>query len=54
MDDPVLDHVLEQLSERDLARAQAASERAGDRDLAAKIEQRLERRRSSPADDRPV
>ena len=51
MDDPVLDHVLEQLSERDLSRARASSERAGDRDLVEKIEQRLRDRRLAPTDE---
>lgn len=49
MDDPVLDQVLEQLSERDLSRARASSERAGDRDLVEKIEQRLRDRQQAPS-----
>jgi len=53
MDDPVLDLVLEQLSERDLSRARASSERAGDRDLVEKIEQRLRNRRPAPTDEAP-
>lgn len=55
MNDPVLDHVLGQLSEHELNRARASSERAGDQDLVAAIEQRLEGRRSrrSDADSAP-
>ena len=52
MDDPVLDLVLEQLSERDLSRARASSERAGDHDLVAKIEQRLRDCRLAPRSPR--
>jgi hypothetical protein len=55
MDDPVLNQVLEQMSEQDLNRARASSERAGDRDLVALIEQRLQACRSQPtADPRPA
>lgn len=42
MNDPVLHHVLEQMSVHDLTRARASSERAGDRDLVVLIEQRLQ------------
>jgi hypothetical protein len=49
MDDPVLDQVLGQLSKHDLNRARASSERAGDQDLVAKIDQRLQDRDSHPA-----
>ena len=41
MDDPVLNHVLGQLSERGLRRARESSAKAGDQDLVAKIENRL-------------
>jgi hypothetical protein len=41
MNDPVLHHVLGQMSDHDLTRARASSERAGDQDLVALIEQRL-------------
>ena len=53
MDDPVLDQVLEQLSERDLSRARASSERAGDHDLVAKIDQRLRDCRPARAGEYP-
>jgi len=49
MEDPVLNHVLAQLSERDLNRAHASCERAGDRELAGKIEERLRDRRAGLA-----
>ena len=42
MNDPVLHHVLGQMSVHDLTRARASSERAGDRDLVVLIEQRLQ------------
>jgi hypothetical protein len=53
MDDPVLDQVLAQLSERDLNRAHASCERAGDQDLLAKIEQRLRDHHSAAVAERP-
>ena len=42
MNDPVLHHVLEQMTVYDLTRARASSERAGDQDLVVLIEQRLQ------------
>jgi len=44
MEDPVLDHVLAQLSERDLNRAHASCSRAGDQELVWIIEERLRNR----------